>query len=66
MAKDRLKPDWIVDWIINPEAIQPGTKMPMFYQDIKEPSPYSPELGGDAKEQIKALRDHVLTISGTK
>ncbi len=66
MAKMRLKPDWIVDWIINPDAIQPGTKMPMFYPDIKEASPYSQEFGGDAKEQIKALRDHVLTITGSR
>lgn len=66
LAKNRLKPDWIVDWIINPEVIQPGTKMPQYYQDLKEPSPYSPDLGGDAKEQIKALRDHVLTISSSK
>ncbi len=66
LAKNRLKPDWIIDWIINPDVIQPGTKMPQFYPDMKEPSPFSPDLGGDAKEQIKALRDHVLTISGSK
>jgi mono/diheme cytochrome c family protein len=64
LAKGRLKPDWIVDWIINPEAIQPGTKMPQFYPDLVEPSPYSEELGANSKEQIKAMRDHVLTIGG--
>lgn len=64
LAKNRLKPDWIVDWIIDPASIQPGTKMPQFYPDIKEPSPYSEELGANAKEQIKAIRDHVLTIGG--
>jgi cytochrome c1 len=66
MAKGRLKPDWIVDWITNPEAIQPGTKMPQFYQDLNEPSQLSQELGADVKEQIKALRDYVLTIASSK
>jgi len=66
MAKNRLKPDWIVDWIINPDVIQPGTKMPQFYPDLKEPSPFSQDLGGDAREQIKALREYVLTIPNSK
>jgi len=28
MAKDRLRHDWIARWILEPEVIQPGTKMP--------------------------------------
>lgn len=62
MAKDRLKPEWIVSWIANPEAIQPGTRMPSFYPDTTGPSPYSQDFGGSVHEQIKALRDYVLTI----
>lgn len=30
-AKERLRPDWIVDWIRNPNRLQPGTKMPSFF-----------------------------------
>jgi mono/diheme cytochrome c family protein len=66
MAKDRLKPEWIVDWIINPEAISPGTRMPQFYPDLNEKSPLSDELGGDAREQIKALRAYVMTIPSSR
>jgi mono/diheme cytochrome c family protein len=67
MAKSRLKPEWIVDWIINPDLVSPGTKMPQFYPDIKEPSPFSQDFNADAREQIKALRDYVLTIpAGSK
>ena len=28
LAKDRLKPDWVQRWIIDPQAISPGTSMP--------------------------------------
>src|SRR5256885_14960112 len=28
LAKGRLKPDWVERWIIDPQAISPGTSMP--------------------------------------
>jgi hypothetical protein len=28
LARDRLKPDWVERWIIDPQAISPGTAMP--------------------------------------
>ncbi len=31
-AKERLRPDWISDWLVNPGKIQPGTKMPNFFE----------------------------------
>ena len=31
MAHDRLNPQWILLWLKNPQAVQPGTKMPSFY-----------------------------------
>ena len=54
----RLKPQWIVDWIADPQTLLPGTRMPTFYpqatpRDI---------LGGDADLQIRVLRDYILTI----
>ena len=66
LAKNRLKPDWILSWISNPEAIQPGTKMPSFYPELHEPSPFKSEIGDSVKDQIQALRDYVLTIAGSK
>ncbi|MEK6710407.1 MAG: c-type cytochrome [Nitrospinota bacterium] len=30
-AKERLRPGWILDWIRNPDRLQPGTKMPTFF-----------------------------------
>ncbi len=60
MAKNRLKPDWILDWLSDPMAIQPGARMPSFFPDMQSPEPDI--LHGNAKEQIHALRDYVLTI----
>src|SRR5262249_2281692 len=31
MAKDRLRAEWIVKWLSNPEALQNGTRMPSFF-----------------------------------
>ena len=31
MTHERLKPEWILDWLRNPGRIQPGTRMPQFW-----------------------------------
>ena len=56
-AKYRLNPDWIIEWIRDPQKIQPGTKMPSFY-------PGGPEdiLGGDDDRQIHAIRDYLMVM----
>ncbi|HVA80916.1 MAG TPA: c-type cytochrome [Candidatus Binataceae bacterium] len=55
MAHDRLNPAWILLWLKNPQAVQPGTKMPSFY-------PGGPDdiLNGNEPEQIKAIRDYIF------
>jgi mono/diheme cytochrome c family protein len=55
LARHRLNPEWIVKWIHNPAAIQPGTKMPSFY-------PGGPDdiLGGDEDKQIHAIRNYIM------
>ncbi len=57
MAKHRLNPEWIVQWIHDPQKIQPGTKMPSFY-------PGGPDdiLGGDEERQIRAIRDYLMVL----
>jgi mono/diheme cytochrome c family protein len=63
LARHRLNPNWIVSWLSNPSALQPGTKMPQFF-NLEDDVPDGPEdvLGGDEKKQIEALRDYVLTL----
>ena len=69
MARERLQPDWILDWLRAPLEIQPGTRMPMFWTEY--PNSVSafnlerhPQLDGDAVMQIRSIRDHLLTFSG--
>ena len=55
LAHQRLNPDWILKWIANPSALQPGTKMPSYY-------PGGPDdiLGGNQDKQIRALLDYIF------
>jgi mono/diheme cytochrome c family protein len=62
MAYERLQPDWIADWMRDPAAIVPGTRMPAFWPD--HPKSFYPQLGGDAEAQILAIRDYLLTLRG--
>ena len=59
MAKDRLKPAWVIEWLKDPQAIQPGTMMPGFFPDGSTPLPDI--LGGDTQKQIRAIRDYLWT-----
>lgn len=57
MAKTRLKPDWVQAWIADPEKLETGTMMPTFFPDGE--TAISDVLGGNAKEQIEAIRDYL-------
>jgi hypothetical protein len=57
LARQRLNPDWIINWLKDPQKLQPGTKMPSFF-------PGGPDdiLGGKDDRQIEALRDYIMTL----
>jgi mono/diheme cytochrome c family protein len=58
MAKQRLDPNWIAEWIRDPQKLLPGTRMPSFYPDS-----YPPDvLNGDPDKQIVALRNYLLSL----
>jgi mono/diheme cytochrome c family protein len=57
LAHARLKPDWIVDWIRDPQKLMPGTKMPSFY-----PGGPPDILGGSDEAQMRALRDYIVSL----
>lgn len=63
LAHDRLNPDWVVRWLRDPQAIQPGTKMPSFY-NFEDDTPDGPEdvLGGSDERQVQALRDYIMSL----
>jgi len=58
VSRNRLKPDWIVDWLIDPQLKQPGTKMPKFFREgvFQEIFPGTPE------EQAVALKDLLMNL----
>jgi hypothetical protein len=62
MAPDRLQPEWIAQWLKNPAAILPGTRMPAFWPDY--PKSQYPGLDMDAEAQIQAVKNHILTFKG--
>jgi mono/diheme cytochrome c family protein len=49
----RLLPDYYYRWMRNPLAIDPQTKMPVYFEEGK--SPLTEILDGDAEKQIAAM-----------
>ncbi len=64
LAHERLKPQWIVDWIIDPQKLQPGTRMPTFFYEGVAPD--GETLGGNVEEQAKALKTHIWSLGKKK
>lgn len=62
MARERLQPDWIIDWLVKPLSILPGTRMPSYWPNY--PKSDYPHFSGSAEAQILAIRDHLLTLRG--
>jgi hypothetical protein len=68
MAAERLRYEWVQDWIINPQQIFPGTKMPQYYTwDLDDPSFYTaldgtPVMDGNTRAQIEALAAYIMSI----
>jgi len=62
LAQGRLRPDWVLLWLKDPQAIAPGVSMPSFFSNYPK-SDYK-ELNADAKAQIQAIRDHLFVTVG--
>ena len=64
LSKKRLKPQWIIRWMMNPSALLPGTKMPTYF-DPESFDASGPDdiFGGDEHKQIRVLRDYLMTLS---
>lgn len=59
MAKDRLRPEWIVQWLHNPKMLQPGTRMPLFPWGTPDTQKSFP---GNADDQIGAIKDLLMNM----
>ena len=67
-ARGRLKPDWMERWMLDPQAIAPGTSMPsgLFKRDnghwvFSGPTPAS--FKGYDKDHTKLLVDYILQLT---
>ncbi len=67
-ARGRLKPDWMERWMVDPQAISPGTSMPsgLFKREnghwvFSGPTP--PSFHGYDKDQTKLLVDYILQLT---
>ncbi len=58
LGSRRLKPEWIKRWLLDPQLIQPGTKMPRFFRQgvFQEIFPGTPEV------QIEAIKDLLMNF----
>ena len=74
MTKVRLKPEWVIQWLKNPQDIMNGTKMPAPYIPTKEDLAV-PEiresfgrgilnLDGDQDAMLRGITDFMYTIPG--
>ena len=64
LVPQRLRAQWLDDWLADPQRLQPGTRMPAnFPKDPKE-NAFPEILGGDQAKQIDAVRAYLLTLGG--
>ena len=74
LTKERLRPDWLVEWFINPQDVMPGTKMPAPYIPTEEPQNSIREVWGsdvakisrDSTKLYKSLIDWMWGMEGRK
>ena len=59
ISKDRLRPSWIIDWLSDPQTVQPGTKMPTFFST----GMYQEFIKGSPEVQIKAVVDFLMNFT---
>ena len=76
MSKERLRADWLIEWLRDPQKIMPGTKMPAPYlpttdllllSDAQETwGSALVKTNGDQDIMLEGLRDYVFGIKGKK
>ncbi len=64
LSARRLKPAWLQQWLYDPQVLEPGTKMPTYF-DPEYFDDAGPDdiLDGDEHQHILALKDYVLAIA---
>ena len=75
LTKERLNPEWVHDWLKNPQEIMPGTKMPAPYLPdenvlsakgaINDWGRELVQLNGDTTAMLDGLTDYLWNIKGS-
>jgi cytochrome c551/c552 len=64
LSGERLREEWIVDWLKDPQSITPGTQMPQFWPVEQEGgtriTPLPDVLGGDPEAQMRAVAAYIM------
>jgi cytochrome c2 len=68
LAKDRLKPNWVARWLLDPQAISPGTSMPsgLFRQQSGHwvfSGPTPPSFKGYEQDQNALLMRYIFQLT---
>ncbi len=68
LAKERLKPDWAERWVLDPQAISPGTSMPsgLFRKQNGQwvfAGPTPPSFQGYEKDHSKLLVEYIFQLT---
>lgn len=63
LSGERLTHEWIVDWLLDPQTITPGTQMPQFWPTDQEGNRLTalPDiLEGDPMAQMRAVASYIM------
>ncbi len=63
---ERLKPEWVLDWLKNPDALSPGVRMPAFWPQPDDKSPVPQYFHGNSEKQREMLRNYLFMLSSAK
>ncbi|MDE0638327.1 MAG: c-type cytochrome [Candidatus Poribacteria bacterium] len=63
LAKERLKADWLIDWMKDPQSFQRGTAMPQAWPlSGGQHMPVDGYADNDAEKQIRLVRDYLISL----
>ena len=66
MTKDRLRPDWVVEWLRNPQSIMPGTQMPAPYLPTEDLLNADDAIATWGKPLVDLKGDHDAMLEGLR
>lgn len=60
LTYQRLRRGWVIDWMLEPQLIQPGTKMPQNFSGGQSPFAGDERYPGSGRDHIELLVDYLF------